>query len=249
MYRELPPPSYLADLVECAWVLVPGHDRNMERILPDGCADLVATPNHLEIWVPASAAVVAPPVYYPRVGLRFRPGGVRILLGAAPQELRDHRVSVADLLGSDCTALEDCTREIVCRSLLSRNARDVEQLFRALARRRRDGRPDRLVRAALRELERDPAQRVRALARGFDISERQLHRRFEVETGLGVKRMARILRFQRLLARMRCSTAADNWADAAYELGFSDQAHLNHETKALSGLSPAALRKELRSAR
>ena len=76
---------------------------------------------------------------------------------------------------------------------------------------RRAAAPDPLVHAAVERL-RDPAARVETLARELDVSARQLRRRFEAAVGYGPKRLARVLRLERALARAR---AGDELAQAA----------------------------------
>jgi methylphosphotriester-DNA--protein-cysteine methyltransferase len=128
--------------------------------------------------------------------------------------------------------------------------RRLDRIVRKLAGLRRESAPDRLVQTAMRQLEFDPTLRAGALARRLAVSERQLRRRFEAETGLGVKRMSRILRFQRLMGRIRSRQSGPvRWADLAGDLGYADQAHLIHETRLMSGLSPLALENEIRASR
>ncbi len=57
------------------------------------------------------------------------------------------------------------------------------------------------------------------------------------------KRVARILRLEHLLARVDGPEPPD-WARAAAECGFADQAHLGREVRELTGLTPTALRAE-----
>jgi AraC-like DNA-binding protein len=85
---------------------------------------------------------------------------------------------------------------------------------------------------------RNPQLRIRQLAAGIDISERQLLRHFNAMFGIGTKQFARIARLERVMAaRARGAT----WGDAAYQLGFSDQAHMINEFTEIVGISPAEL--------
>lgn len=82
--------------------------------------------------------------------------------------------------------------------------------------------------------------RMRDLTATTGWSERHLTRRFAIETGLGPKTIARILRFEharQLAARNR----PGGWAAIAQDAGYADQAHMTREFTALSGLPPAAL--------
>jgi AraC-like DNA-binding protein len=87
-------------------------------------------------------------------------------------------------------------------------------------------------------LRRNPQLRVRQLAARIDISERQLLRNFNTMFGMGTKQFARIARIERVMAARACGAT---WGDAAYKLGFSDQAHMINEFTEIVGISPAEL--------
>jgi AraC-like DNA-binding protein len=80
---------------------------------------------------------------------------------------------------------------------------------------------------------------VSSLAKRVNLSNRQLERRFLDTVGMTPKRFCRIRRFQRVLQAMEEPCA--NWADAAVECGYYDQAHLIRDFRRLSGLTPACL--------
>lgn len=81
------------------------------------------------------------------------------------------------------------------------------------------------------------------LARELGWSHRRLIGRFRDAVGLPPKRVARIVRFERLTALLDGSATVD-WARAAADLGYFDQSHLAREVRELSGLTPTALRAE-----
>lgn len=101
-----------------------------------------------------------------------------------------------------------------------------------------------LVAAAVAWLERDPAAagRVGALGPTVGLGERQLRRRFQAGVGYGPKTLARVLRFQRLLALLRDDQGGrPSLAEVAVRAGYADQAHMTAECTRLAGRSPAAL--------
>lgn len=95
--------------------------------------------------------------------------------------------------------------------------------------------PDLAVQAAVARLA-DPRQRIHELAADLGLSQRQLRRRFHDAVGYGPKTLQRILRLRRFLA-----LADGDLARAATEAGYADQAHLAHETRQLTGLTPSTL--------
>jgi AraC-like DNA-binding protein len=76
-----------------------------------------------------------------------------------------------------------------------------------------------------------------SLASGW--SRRWLTRVFSDCVDMTPKRYCRLLRFQHVVRRVY-SGGRVNWADLVASGGFSDQAHLAHEFRAFSGLSPAS---------
>jgi AraC-like DNA-binding protein len=239
-YRELPPPAVLADWVCCAWV---SSRSGGARILPDGCVDLVWTGRRLIVAGPATAshmATEAPGAT--KVGVRFRVGAAGAALGMPASELRDENPHAAEVLPA----------AVVQR--IAEYGSDPERMLMALtaavSARLRDAEPaDPLVRAAARALV-APDARVREVAEGLGLSERQLRRRFEDAVGYGPKTLARVLRLQRFLQLARSGEAHaldGGLSRLAFEAGYSDQAHLTRECAALTGVTPGALVAERRA--
>lgn len=82
------------------------------------------------------------------------------------------------------------------------------------------------------------------LAGELGWSHRKLIARYRDAIGLPPKTVARIVRFEGLIAAVTRDPDAD-WADTAVACGFFDQAHLAREVRDLAGVTPTALRAEL----
>ena len=78
------------------------------------------------------------------------------------------------------------------------------------------------------------------------VTRRHLERLFQDEVGLRLKQVARITRIQSVLAVLR-ARPSDSGAEIAARFGYSDQAHLIHECRALTGRTPARLTSTERS--
>jgi len=89
---------------------------------------------------------------------------------------------------------------------------------------------------------------VPQLTAALCVSERTLRRYCERAFGYGPKTLDRVLRMQRFLelARGRPGPGLANLAGAA---GYADQAHLTREARRLTGLTPAAIIKQLSEAK
>jgi AraC-like DNA-binding protein len=238
-YREFDARLDLADLVACSWqrTVPPSGGRSAQRVVPDGCVDLVWRGGVLTIVGPDTSAFMSP--LEPGatiVGLRFRPGAAGAALGLPASELRDVRLSLDDVWGRHGAELAE---RLGSADGAAAQRRVLEEAL--LARRARSDDPDRAVLAAARALGL-PGSRVRAVSDRLGLSDRQLLRRFRVAVGYGPKMLDRVLRFQRFLAGARAIADGDDvLAGFAFELGYADQAHLTRECVQLSGLTPAAL--------
>ena len=98
--------------------------------------------------------------------------------------------------------------------------------------------PDPAVVSAYRELAFCHGDiRIAAVAKRLGWSRKHMSQRFQDQVGVPPKALARLFRFNRLLALAKESAGAD-WAGLAAECGFSDQAHLTREFAELGGTTP-----------
>lgn len=79
--------------------------------------------------------------------------------------------------------------------------------------------------------------RIGTLAEELNISLRQLERQFVREVGVNAKTLARLIRFEEVHHRLLLDPSL-SLAPLAHDLGFSDQAHLTREFRALSRMTP-----------
>jgi AraC-like DNA-binding protein len=227
-YREWAAPAPLQYAIACLWLR--RGDGASVRVLPDGCTDIV--------WRPGTGAFIAGPDTGPVLsptcpdelvlGVRLRPGAGGAAFAIPLAEIRDLRVSVAELgldpAGELSAGLDPQTAVTRLTALATRLA-----LHRP---------PDTAVQAATARLG-HPRQRVETLAAELGFSERQLRRRFHDAVGYGPKTLQRVLRLQRFRALEHLDLAA-----AAAEAGYADQAHLTRDCRDLTGLTPRALRND-----
>ena len=73
------------------------------------------------------------------------------------------------------------------------------------------------------------------------LGPRRFGQLFSESVGLSPKRWLRLRRFQRALASAH--RADVDWASAAIELGYADQAHLTREFRAFAGITPSEYRR------
>jgi transcriptional regulator GlxA family with amidase domain len=81
--------------------------------------------------------------------------------------------------------------------------------------------------------------RVREVTDEIALSSRRFIERFKADVGVTPKRYCRLLRFQRVVSLAHQSAPTD-WTGLALDCGYFDQAHLIHEFREFSGLTPTA---------
>jgi len=248
-YREVPPPADLRWAVECFWV-AEGPAGGTERIVPDGCPELViqlggpvragdegeelrAQPRALVVGQRSRALLVSPGSTFRTVAVRLRPSALGRVLHDDAHRLTDGWGSLEDLFGHEGRTLlarvEDAATETERCDLLARFLR------RRLERARPDLPADGAVEAVRRARGRIT---VRALRAATGASERTLERAFLREVGLPARTLAAVLRVQ---AALLLRDAEPSWARLAAELDYVDQPHLTREFRRVSGLPPGAL--------
>ncbi|WP_341675894.1 AraC family transcriptional regulator [Niveibacterium sp. SC-1] len=216
------------------------------RTLPDGCSDLMFNLGPAPCaWVRGPrtrAACYEHHAPMTLVGVQLQPGALHALTGLAASRLRDRWQSLDDTMeeaepGGAAAAqrLQRAMREAheltACAALLDAY---LEPRLQARA-------VDRRVLRALASLAATGGGvAIADLAAQCATSERNLGRLFARWVGLAPKRLALILRFQRVLSAAN-SGQPPAWGDLAHELGYSDQPHLIRDFAAYAGLSPAAL--------
>ena len=233
-YRETPAPGPLGSHACCLWSHVAGPGGHVERVLPDGCVDVVwIDGDGIVVAGPATREVlVAIPAGSAALGVRFGPGAAGAALGVAARELRDRTVALEDVWGAPAAELAE-------RLSAAPPASRLELLAAAVARRLDGARaPDALVARASGVLA--AGLPVAAASREVALTDRHLRRRFHDAVGYGPKTLQRVLRLRRFLALAESAPRTD-LARVAVESGYSDQPHLTRECADLAGLPPAAL--------
>lgn len=84
---------------------------------------------------------------------------------------------------------------------------------------------------------------VQAASNGIGRSVRVAERRVKIWAGLPMRTLQRMGRAEQALLAARAELDAGHvsWVDVAANAGYADQSHLTRETRALTGLAPAAL--------
>jgi AraC-like DNA-binding protein len=224
-YVEIAPTAALRPWVECFWSRRDrGGAPREQRVLPDGCADLVFD---LADGEGEAVGTMTKPLIFTAggasefLGVRFRPGRAAAFLRIPLAEITDARVPLRDLWRRDLTdellSIEDRVGFLEAE-LLRRLAPD------------RDARVDAAIERIIAG-----ADRVETIAEEIGISRQHLARQFQHHVGVSPKTFARVMRFRRVLA-----SAKGDWADVAARHGYYDQSHLIADFRELAGETPGS---------
>lgn len=249
-YREHRPGPALSPFVRVVWTLEhDGAPPPADRILPDGCMELVfhlgdpfaaldrdgraiVQPRAFLVGQMTEALRVAPSSRARVVGIRFQPGGAFPFLRAPQDRLAGTLPALEDVWPALARERERLGDE---RSMDAVVARIEAVLTRAAA---GVPPPDRRVAGSAAAIAASAgAVAIDRLARECGLGPRQLERLFKERVGLGPKRLARLVRFQ---AGLRAHESGASVSRAALAAGYADQAHFAREFKAIAGVTPTA---------
>jgi AraC-like DNA-binding protein len=252
-YREFVPAPPLSACVDRLWVLEHADGRGIppQEILPDGSMELVfhlGDPFERQIaggeWerqdrMLAAGQLTGPLVVRPAgsmlvVGVRFRPGGARLVLRVPQHELTGDVLPLAAVAPRTAARLWNAVQA-------GDSAEDCAMaLAEALGGYISDHAMDPAVDHAVALIKRTQgAIGVDALAERCNLSGRQLERRFLECVGLPPKRLARIVRFQHARHVLQSTDEGRaSGAALAARLGYSDQAHFIRDFRAFAGHTP-----------
>jgi AraC-like DNA-binding protein len=254
-YRTFSPSRRLAQYIECFWTLESREKTSLaspERILPDGCVELIFNradlfkryhfdgaieiqPRTIIAGQMQHHALIEPTGRVKLFGVRFHPGGAHRFLRLPLSELTNRIISFDDVwprFGRELAEKIDATGSI--RERIS----TIEKAFIARLDQRLDD--DKLIDAVVKMIvARDGLVSIDRLQQNLGISDRHLERKFKTAVGISPKFFCRILRFQNVFRAVERHQNL-GWSFIASECGYYDQAHFIRDFKEFSGQNPSA---------
>jgi len=236
-YQEFSTHGRLAEFVFCLWSQSVGPSAEFpQRVLPDGCVDIILMNEVAMVvgpWTKPFVAHLAPNTKI--IGARCRPGRAASLLGIPASQLLNSFAFLRDIFSNT----ETCPfTRIVDEPGVTRKLGAMEA---ALCKRISKVAPvDKASNEAIEWIARNPRGRVEQLSRKLGLSDRQLLRRFTVAVGYGPKLFQSVLRFQRLLNLAQTAGVQGSLAELAVKAEFADQSHMTREMHRFCGGPPGA---------
>jgi AraC-like DNA-binding protein len=173
------------------------------------------------------------------IGIRFRPGVFHLFWDGALAEMQDQYLDLQQVF-------PEADRRYI-EGLLTL---DDEVVIQALIKLVRAKHPQpeaniELVNEIIAAIETNESlQTVTAVAKAFGRSERWLQQLFLDYVGIGLKWLLQRHRLLRAAERIR-ETEHPDWAEIAYNLGYSNQGHFITDFKQVLGKTPRQYKKEL----
>lgn len=252
------PASPLDVFVESLWVCRNecSGPRRFERVLPSGAAQLVVNlaedqtrvyheasrglvcvtgPGSILSGISSHAQIIDTDEQAYVAGIAFRPGGTVPFVAHPADALTDTDVPLDAIWGD--VAMRRLRERLLGAATLEAALDTLEQTLWGAWRGR--GWHPAVAFALDRFRGRPSAARVSDVTAAVGLSEKRFIERFKSEVGVTPKRYCRLLRFRQVVATAHALRDAD-WADVAASCGYTDQAHLIHEFREFSGMTPGA---------
>lgn len=251
-FSLFPPPPDLADSIQAVWLAQGRTAHRREVVLPNGAVELIVNLSDPQ-WVVESA--LHPRRRYDHVflagtqrgplaiedeaetdllGVRFLPGGVTGWLTVPLGALTDRIEDAADL---ELRWAKTLRERVGAQTDALARACAAFTVLREHRRRPPDGQRVAAVIAALMQDQHPPP--IRALAARIGVTHKHLDTLFHRAVGVSPQKLRRILRFHDVVSWLQRNRRPVDWASLALASGFSDQAHLIREFRALSGKTPS----------
>ena len=235
------PAAPLRSIVECIW----HHEgtaaaRGRERVLPNGRFQIVlnlAAATGAICGLRSQHVVVDTAQTSWVMGVVFRPGGALGCLQTSAVEFYDSSVPLDGVWGAQANRLlEQLCEAASAEQRLRILERTVTARIRGVAEKQRAIHP--AVGHALRAFHNSPrVTTVAQVSQETGWSRRWFSHSFREQVGMTPKSYCRLIRFQKVIQQIAADRRVD-WTEVALACGYCDQAHLVHEFRAFSGLTP-----------
>jgi len=254
-YEEFRPAEPLAKFVKCFWVLesAASHSAGPERILPDGCTEIVfhlGDPFHqhnsdgtterqplaLVVGQMRRHLLIQPTGRVGVLGVRFWPGGAYPFLTLPQHEIAGRVIALESIWGTMSRELHSRMADVATA------AESVTQVETVLLARLKNFRTpdDGVLNAITLILRSGGCLPVESLAENLGVSLRRLDRTFNTRVGLPPKALSRIVRFQRVFKMLEQKENGRDWVQIALDCGYYDQPHFIKEFSAIAGKGPTS---------
>lgn len=241
IYNKIKPADALVQYIDAYWYLSNNNKVFIERVLPDGCSDIIfkyddCILNRPELFVTGEMTRhrlvhIKPNQTY--VGIRFKPGSLFPFLQVPMHELTNKDVSL-ELLQSKlfCQLLEVTQKENCIKNKLHK----IDNIFLRKLESVENINPN-IDYAIKKIISSNGMISIEDISVEIGYSVRHLQRQFKLILGLNPKMFSRIVRFRTIHKQIQ-SQSTNKYLDIALNAGYFDQSHFIREYKDFTGISP-----------
>ena len=254
-YQEFYPTEALAKFIKCFWLLesAAALSEEPERILPDGCTEIVfhladpfdqqdgsgstlRQPLALLVGQMRQHLLIKPTGRVSVLGVRFWPGGAYPFLAIPQDEFAGQVIALDDVWGAIARELHS---RIADGATATERVKQVERILLARLNnfRRHDDGTMQAIGVILRS---GGCVAIERLAQDVGVGLRKLDRTFKTRVGLTPKGLCRIVRFQRTLKMIEQNVSRRDWVRIAMDCGYYDQPHFIKDFNAIAGIGPTS---------
>lgn len=241
IYRQFDPHPALRLYIDAYWIAKgEGGSANVERILPDGCIDIILNPGEdclsegsTFLLEQNKAYLVGTMTRFKQnlmhegthlIGIRFKPAG----FSAFYEHPNLYRLT-------DETVEFDRRIAPQLDTTMKHFTGYLDHFFLKIL-----SAPKRSIAPLIADIQGSRGQiSVNALADKYFTTVRQLQRHFNAHLGISPKEFISLVRYQSALEKIRNNTSNKSLAEIAFESGYYDHSHLTNEIKKYTGTPPA----------
>lgn len=257
VFEEIRPNKLLQNAIQCFWYYRDDGLNTVERVIPDGCLEVVfhlgkrverqtaktsqLNPRSNIIGQMTKPYLIKTKGHVNMVGVRFWPHGASPFFDFALGELQDEVLSVETIWKKEGAELEE--RVMTCTDYLEAIQCIQSFLINKLQQNYLRAK-NKLTQHGVRKiLSHNGIMKIDALAKELNISRRYLEMLFKDYVGLSPKHFSRIVQFQHVFSLVK-SNQGFSLTQLAYAGEYADQSHFIRTCRQLTGVSPKALFRE-----
>lgn len=241
IYQQFDPHPALKDYVDAYWTAT-GDSKELqtERILPDGCIDIIfnlgddcivdngnATLQHEKVYLVGTMTrfkdnSISSGAHI--FGIRFKPAAFSAFYQFdVLHEITDQTIEFDKKFSPDLAKTIHYTTDYLNEFLLSRLIKPKHNLLSIVA-----------------DIQDHKGQlSVVTLAQRHYVTTRQLERNFKAHIGITPKEFINLVRYQFTLPLIKDKSSVTSLADISFDQGYYDHAHLTNEIRRYTGLTPS----------
>lgn len=242
-YNQFNPHPALADYIDAYWtVAADGNELKTEKILPDGCVDIIFnlgadcktdnssfTMHNEKVYLIGTMTRFKETNINPEtnlLGIRFKPAAFSAFYKFnSLHEVTDQTVEFEKTLSPDLQKIIQYSTAYLNHFFLNKLSKPKHNLIPVIA-----------------DIQNHKGQlNVNKLAQRHFTTKRQLERSFKQHVGIGPKEFINFVRYQFTLSVIKNRASNRSLLDIAFECGYYDHSHLTNEVKRYTGVAPSQL--------